>query len=68
LLVPSLATTLSVMIVMNIFYAVFTIFLQRSVPLTFTSIAEQMASALLLGIGVAKGTNTGRASGIAVSS
>jgi hypothetical protein len=68
LLLPSLATTLSVMIVMNTLYAVSTIFLQRSVPLTFTSITEQMASALLLAIGMAKGTNTGTGAGIPVLS
>lgn len=68
LLLPSLVTTLSVMIVMNVVYAGFTIFLQKSVPLTFTSIAEQMASALLLGIGMAKGANAERESGFTASS
>ena len=68
LLLPSLATTLSVMVVMNILYAVSTILLQRSVPLTFTSIAEQIASALLLAIGIVKGTNTGTGSVITASS
>lgn len=68
LLVPSLATTVSVMIVMNILYAVSTIFLQRSVPLAVTSLAEQMASALLLALGVAKSTNAGTRAGIMASS
>jgi hypothetical protein len=68
LLLPSLATTISIMIVMNILYAVSTIFLQRSVPLTFTSIAEQMASALILAIGIAKGADAVPRTGIAASS
>lgn len=67
LLVPSLATTLSVMILMNILYAVSTIFLQRSVPLTVTSLTEQMASALLLAVGVARGANAGAKSSAAAS-
>ena len=68
LLLPSLATTISIMIVMNILYALSTIFLQRSVPLTFTSIAEQMASALILAIGIAKRTDTVPRTEIAISS
>jgi hypothetical protein len=68
LLVPSLATTISVMIVMNILYAVSTIFLQRSVPLAVTSLAEQMASALLLAVGAGKSTNAGTRTGITASS
>jgi len=56
------------MIVMNISYAVSTLFFQRSVPLTFTSIAEQMASALILAIGIAKGTDAVPRTGIAASS
>ena len=68
LLAPSLATTLSVMILMNILYAVSAIFLQRSVPLAVTSLAEQMASALLLAVGAAKSTNAGIRTGITASS
>lgn len=68
LLVPSLATTVSVMIVMNMLYALSTIFLQRSVPLTVTSLAEQMASALLLAVGVATSTNVGTKAGVTASS